>query len=311
MRTLLSVFVILLCCAALHSETYTLRTGNQGGTYYPIGQAIASAVRQADSTLVLRVEAGFGSVDNCRRLQAGRASFIIAQDNIVTAALVGTSEFAGERQAKLRHVATLFPEAVQVIVRRDAGITEWKDMRGRRVCLGEHGSGTQHDAEILLAAHGISPGSLDTCTMSFPEVALGLSRGEVDAAFITSGVPTASLASLQSVVELSLLPLDPETAAAIMEQYPLYKAVNITPGDYAFLKDDVLCLGCTAQLLCSEDVPEDVVYRLCKALWEHTDVLAASHPMGAAIHVERALQYRSAPLHDGAVRYYTEAGLLQ
>ncbi len=306
--------LIALCCllAALPVWTveYTLVTGTPGGAYFPVGQAIAAAVTADDPGFSLRALPGNGSVDNCRLLRDGRADFIIAQNNIVEDARKGREEFAGEAAPQLRHLATLYAEAVQLVVRRGAGITCWADLRGHRVCLGEQGSGTQHDAEALLRVNGVPAQKVNACYMSFPEAALALSRHQIDAAFFTSGVPTGALTELGDNPDLALLPLDPLVVEQAQTCCPRYTAVNIPAGTYGFVDEDVLCLGCLAQLYCADDIPGEVVCAVVRALWSHPDILGRGHPLGAAMRLQGALNGMVAPLDEGARVYYEEVGLI-
>jgi hypothetical protein len=210
--------------------------------------------------------------------------------------------------AKLRAVANLFPEAVHIVVRRNAGITRLADLRGKRVSLDREGSGTRVDALLILEAFGLSPGDFEAEALSAGDAADSLRAGEIDAFVMVVGTPATAVVGLAEDSLITLLPVAGPEAQGLRQRYPFFHEDRIEAGTY-FNVPSTTTLSVGAQWLVSADLSEDLVYGLTRALWHDSTrrLLDNGHPKGKAIRKVSALDGLVVPLHPGARRYYGEA----
>lgn len=299
-------------------------TASTAGIYFPVGSLIASAISSPPGSrecerggscgvpgLIAVVQTTNGSVENVMALNEGLLETAFCQADVAYWAFHGEGPYEGSPPAqKLRAIANLYPEVIQLIVRAGSNIRSVSDLRGRRISIDAEGSGTQVDALLILEAWGLS---IDDIEASFvpANIATGLLRaGEIDGFFMVAGVPTPSVESLASEMAINLVPLEGPEAEALRERYPFFVATNIPPGTYpAIFPTRSLSIG--AQWITTTDLDEELVYGLTKALWHPTNrtLLDEGHPKARLIRLETALDGLGVPLHPGARRYYQEIGL--
>lgn len=310
--------------AAQTAEARILRigTGGEHGTYFPIGTLIAQAVSDGGSNCAAGLRCGIpgllavaqlsnGSVSNVEAISAGALEAALAQADVAAWAFNGSGIFAGEpRYQRLRAVAALYPESLQVVVRKGSDIRSIGDLRGRRVSLDEPGSGTLIDARIVLAAYGLTEADLKAIYVKPQFAVQKMARGELDAFFIIAGYPTRSISELATGFGAGLLPVDGEPRDAVAAHFPFLSASTIPANTYPGI-GATPTLSVQALLLVGADLGPDLVYQLTRVLWSKRtrSLLTSGHPKGREIRPERALRGVAIPLHPGARRYYEEVGL--
>jgi len=323
------VFGITAPMGPVLSETikfFRIGTGSTGGTYHPIGGLIASAISNPPGArpcdrggacgpegLIAVAQSTGGSVANVEAIRDGQLESGLAQADIAYWAYKGEQVFRkkGKRVEKLRAIANLYPEAVHLVVRKDAKITRIEDLRGKRVSLGPKDSGTRVDAEIILRAYGLTPKSIKAEYLGPGPSADALREGKLDAMFLVAGPPAQAITTLAGSTEIALIPISGKQAERLRKRYPFFSSGVIPAGAY---KNDgeIETLTVGAQWVVSADVPEDLVYAITRAFW-HKNVrqtIDDGHPEGRNIRLATALKGLGVPLHPGAARYYREAGIL-
>jgi len=325
---LAGVAVLGLVTASLAEEPRFVRigTGGTAGTYYPIGGLIASIIsnppgsRPCDKggscgvpNLIAVVQSSNGSVDNVTRLGAGELELALSQADIAYWAFHGTGLFAEKGPiTNLRAIASLFQETVHVVVRRESGIDRIADLGGRRVSLGEHGSGTLVNAQAVLDAYGIDVDDIEAQYLNAGAATLMMSAGKLDAFFFVAGPPVGAIEELARTTPIKLLPIDGAEADTLVAFYPFFTKTEIPSGVYHGV-DGVNTIGIGAQLLVAAELDDDLVYGITRALWHENarKLLDRGHAKGRDIRLETALAGISVPLHPGAERYYREVGLIK
>lgn len=298
-------------------------TASTAGIYFPIGSLIASAISNPPGNrecerggscgvpgLVAVVQTTSGSVENVEALNTGMLETGFCQADVAYWAFHGQGPYEGEPPAeKLRAIANLYPEVIQLVVRAGSNIRTVEDLRGRRISIDANGSGTQVDARLILKAWGLTPDDFDAHFVP-ANIAAGMLRSnELDGFFMVAGVPTPSIQNLASETPINLVPIDGEQARELQERYPFFVKTRIPPGTYpATFPTSSLSIG--AQWLTTSDLDADLVYALAKALWHPSNrsLLDEGHPKGRLIRVETALDGLGVPLHAGARRFYEEMG---
>lgn len=303
---------------------FRIGTGGTQGTYFPIGGIIAGAISNPPGSrscedggscgvpgLLAAAQSSNGSVDNVLAIGAGRIESGFTQADVAFWALNGASMFAETGPVQnLRAIARLYRESVHLVARADAGIATLADLAGKRVALGEEGSGTLVDARSILAAFGLTDAI--TPVLFKPEKAgEALIKGDIDAFFIIAGYPTAAVRDLAETLAVRLVPIaGPQLDALLREQpfftrdfipFDAYRGVGIT---------ETLSVGALWVVAAEQDA--DLIHGITTALWHDSTrkLFDEGHEKGKDIRLEYALQGVPIPLHPGAERYYREVGLI-
>ena len=284
-------------------------TGGPMGTYYAIGGVMADVLNPLLSDTSLTLESSGASRANLEMIEEGDAHLATVQNDVMYYAYTGTSLFEGEEPFKnFSAVAGLYDETVQIIT-CDESIQTVADLAGKTVSVGDAGSGVEFNAKEILEAYGITFDDITMVNSSFGDSAESLENGEIDAAFIVAGAPTTAVEELAENTKISLVQLDDEHIAALKENYDFYTESIIPAGTYAGLDADSVTVSVRASLVASNELSEDVVYEIVKAVFENKEALAAGHPKFEALSPEDAVIGMSVPFHAGAKKYYEEQGI--
>ena len=297
---------------AADEQFVSIGTGGVTGVYYPTGGAICRLVNKGRKEHGIRcsAESTGGSIYNINTIRAGELQFGVAQSDWQYHAYHGTSKFEENGKFEnLRAVFSVHPEPVTVIARDDSGINNISDAKGKRLNIGNPGSGTLGTWEVMEAAMGWKREDLALAAgMKSAETGAAMCDGKIDAYFWLVGHPSAltqeSLASCAS----HLVNVTGEAIDKLVAERPYYRKAAIPAGMYNN-KEDIQTFGVGATFVTSADVPEEVVYQVVKAVFEDLDQFKKLHPAFANLKAEEMIKDGlSAPLHDGAAKYYKEKG---
>lgn len=308
--TLILVSAMMLAgCSKNAKKDYILATGGTGGTYYPFGGAIANIWNTKIENMNVTAQATGASAENLRLINKGEAEYAIVQNDVMDYAYNGTDLFAGEKLANIMTIGTLYPEVVQIAVSKDSGIKSVADFKGKRISVGDAGSGVEFNAKQIMEGYGLTFDDIKKSNLSFKESAEGIQNGTLDGCFVTAGVPNAALQELAFTAGLTLVPVDGEAAKKICEKYGYYTQTTIPGGTYKGTDDDTPALAIKATLAVSSKLDEQTVYEMTKALFENLDELATAHAKGKEVSAKAAVTGVSVPFHPGAKKYFKEIGL--
>lgn len=295
-------------------ESFRIGTGGSTGVYYPIGKLIASGItqqaKQTDSPLhgVIGIaQNSAGSIENARAIVTGEIEAGLVQADIAAYALKGERDFAAVADSgKLRAIACLYAEKFQLVVRKDAGIETFSDLRGKRISIDEPGSGTRQVTDIVLAAHGLTEEDLRPQYLKPVFTEDKMRDGELDGFAMMAGAPMAAVTRLLPV-GLRLLAIDPEIAGKINRTYPYLTPGRIDGDIYPGIAG-IPTIEVYALFVVSSDMADDRAYALTEALFSPAtrELLEQGHPQGRNITLESALRGLSIPLHPGAERFYAD-----
>lgn len=284
-----------------------IATGGTAGVYFPLGAAIANIINEKVPNVTANAESTGASVENVNLLNNGDVDFATIQNDISYYAFNATEMFADKEALKnLRAVATLYPEVVQIVANASAGIQSVEDLRGKRVAVGAPGSGAEANARQILAAHGLTYDDIQADFLSFGEAADGLKDGNVHAAFLTAGTPTAAVTDLSTTHNITIISISDDIAQKLIKDYPFYDQVVIPAGTYRNQENDVKTVAVMAMFTVRAGLSETFVYNITKAIFENLDILTAAHARGADITLDTAKDGLSIELHPGAKKYYDE-----
>ena len=287
----------------------TFGTGGTGGVYYPLGGEYAAIYEEnIDGVTVTYTDSG-ASVENIGKIFQGEWQLGIVQSDTANTAVLGEGEFEGAQVDNIGWIAGLYPEAAHIVTLAGNGIESAADLKGKKIAVGDVGSGTRAVSDAILAAYDIGEGDYEPFEQDFASSLDLLRDNNIDASVFVVGTPTGSLGDLAATNEVKLVSLDEDKAEQVAGE-SLFEVYTIEPDAYDFLEEPVVTLSVAAALVASLDqVSEEVGYEITKATFEHADAITL--PQGGLISHDFALTGQGeVPMHPGAQKYYEEEGLL-
>lgn len=292
----------------------TIASGWVVGVYYPLAGAMSRIVYKVkDLNLRATVESSGASVANAQLIGTGDADFALLQNDIAFYAYSGTtlSAFQGKPIKNMGGIFAIYPELVHIVAAKASGIKSVRDFKGKKVVLGPQGSGTEANALQILEMHGLKEGDLGKAERIDAAAAADLLKdGRVDAAFFTTGMGSAVIVDTFISGKASLVPVAGTEAQALIKKYPFYTSVKVPSNTY---KDqaEVGTVAVMAMMVARSELPEDLVYRFTKAIFDDLKQFHESHSAAKNLTLETALNGMPIPLHPGASRLYKEKGVLK
>ncbi len=302
-----------LSLSAYSSQFITIGTGGVTGTYYPTGSAVCKLVNKyrAQTKIRCSVESTGGSVYNVSNVQNKEFDFAIAQSDVLYQAVNGTVSFKNKPLKKLKSIMAIYPELLTLVTRRDANINTLKDVKNKRINLGNPGSGNESTALALFRENRIKESDLKLAGIyEATEMQDALKENKLDGYFYMVSHPSSKVKDTANVVDVKIVPLTGIKINNLIKKYPYYAKANIPGGMYLGNKNDIPTFGVKAVLFSSLEVSEKKVYTIVKAVLENFDAFKKLHPTYSHITKKSLLDGLSAPLHKGAEKYYKEIGLL-
>ncbi|WP_299727509.1 TAXI family TRAP transporter solute-binding subunit [uncultured Tateyamaria sp.] len=302
--------------ATAQEQFITIGTGGQTGVYFVVGQSICRLVNRgtADHNLKCTAPSTGGSIANINAIKAGDMDMGVAQSDWQFHAYNGSAKFEEDGKFEnLRAVFSVHGEPFTVIARADAGIKTFDDLKGKRVNVGNPGSGQLATMQVVLDAKGWSMDDFALASELKPaEQAAALGDNKVDAIVYTVGHPNGSIQEAVSTTEANMVTVDGEAIEGLIANNPFYAAATIPGGMYEGSPDDTSTFGVKATFVTSADVDDDVVYQVVKAVFDNFDRFKRLHPAFENLTEEEMISGGlSAPLHDGAAKYYREKGWIE
>ncbi|HAY48914.1 MULTISPECIES: TAXI family TRAP transporter solute-binding subunit [Thalassospira] len=301
--------------SAQENRFITIGTGGVTGVYYPTGGAICRLVNKDRKEHGIRcsVESTGGSSYNINTIRSGELDLGVAQSDIQYYALHGEKAFSEVGPFEdLRAVFSVHPEPFTVVARADAGIKTFDDLKGKRVNIGNPGSGQRDTMDIVMAAKGWTLDDFALASELKPaEQSQALCDNKIDAMIYTVGHPSGSIQEATTACDSVLVEVAGDAIDKLVAENPYYRVATIPGGMYRGNPDDVKTFGVGATFVSSTATDADVVYHVVKAVFDNFDDFKKLHPAFANLVKEEMVKDGlSAPLHDGAVKYYKEAGLM-
>lgn len=301
--------------ALAEEKIITIGTAGVTGVYYPAGGAICRLVNRGRKEHGVRctVESTGGSINNLESVRKGEIDLGVVQSDLLFHAYNGDEVFSGVgADKKLRVVFSLHSEPFTVIARKDAKINTFDDLKGKRVYIGAPGSGMRATMEDLMNRKGWTNKTFaDIVDLKASDQPTALCKGEIDALVYAGGHPNGAVQQITSNCATRLVDVSGSAIDMMIKEQPFYAYAIIPGGMYLGNERDTRTFGVKAVLVASEDLGEEVVYQLVKAVFDNLDNFKTLHPVFATLDAQHmALDTDIAPLHSGAVKYYKEKGLL-
>jgi len=317
--TMMSCFIFALTAIPQYGQAeqtfVTIGTGGVTGVYYPTGGAICRLVNKGRKEHGIRcsVESTGGSVYNLNAVAGGELDMGVAQSDMQYEAVKGTGKFAAAGPDKdLRAVFSIHPEPFTVVARTDSGVKKFADLKGKRVNVTDPGSGTRATIEVVMAKYGWTSKDFKLASeLKASEQASAMCDNKVDAIVYVVGHPNGSIKEATTACDAVVVDVSGKEIDELIADNPYYRTAVIPGGMYRGSDQDVKTFGVGATFVSSAKVPADVIYQVVKAVFENFDDFKKLHPAFANLKKEEMIKDGlSAPLHDGAIKYYKEAGLM-
>ena len=310
----LSLLALTGCGSAPREETVYLSfpTASASGTVYTVSSSLGNLWNEKCPGVRVSVEASNGGVENLNLIARGESQMGVAVTSIITDQRSGQGAFEGHAYDGVRILTALYMNYNQVVVTGSSGINTLADIAGKRFAPGAPGSTTTLETELHLTRAGLRfPEDFTASFVGFTEAVDLMRNRQLDGAWIMAGIPTSAVSEVCSTANGHLVSMDEELIAALSEEYPWYSRAVIPAGTYEGQNEDVITTGVTITICIDESVPDEVAYQLVKAMYENLDAVKNIHSALAGLTVESAVQNLAGlPLHEGAARYYLEAGVL-
>jgi TRAP transporter TAXI family solute receptor len=297
--------------AAQSTQFINVLTGGQSGVYYPVGVALSQIYAKDIPNVRSTAQVTRASAENLNLLQSGRGEVAFTLADALSDAWKGNEE-AGFKQKldRLRGISGLYNNYIQIVANADSGIRTLADLKGKRVSVGAARSGTELNAREILKAAGLSYSDLGKVEyLPFGESVELMKNRQLDATLQSAGLGVASIRDLATAIKIVVIPVPPEVVAKVGD--PAYQPAVIPANTYTGQTADVPTAAIPNFLVTHSGVPDDLVYRMTKAMYDNLDTLYAAHNAARAIKRDNALKGMPVPLHPGAERYYREVGLIK
>lgn len=311
-RLLLVVALAALMSASAAAQTnLTILTGSTSGVYYPLGNAISGIFGKSIPGVRSSVQVTQGSVENLNLLETGDGELAFSLGDTVSAAWKGDPE-AGFKAplGKLRGVAAIYRNHIQLVVSETSGAKTLLDLKGKRVSVGPKRSGTELNARAIFAAVGMTYADFGrTDYLPFGQSAKMIEKGELDASLQSAGLGVDSIRHLSTAIPIRLIAIPPEVVGKIGD--PAYVPSVVPARTYEGQTAPVETVAVVNFLVTRDGLSADTVYAMTKAIFTNLNQLVQTHPAARGISIKDAAASMPVPLHPGAERYYREIGLIK
>ena len=311
-RTLLLAVAAMTLAATAHAQEFvTVLTGGTSGVYYPMGVALSQIYGKAMPGAKTSAQVTKASAENLNLLQAGRGEIAFTLGDALNEAWKGNEE-AGFKTPlkKLRTIAAIYPNYIQIVANADSGIKSLADLKGKRIAVGAPKSGTELNARDIFRGAGMSYKDFSKVEyLPFGESVELMKNRQLDATLISAGLGVAAIRDLATAVKIVIVPIPADVVAKIGEA--AYQAGTVPANTYNGQTEATATVAIQNFLVSHEGVSTDNAYKMTKAIFEHLPELHAAHAAAKAITKENAAKAPPAPLHAGAEKYYREVGLIK
>jgi len=318
-----ALFLVLIlaaafCLAAAPADAakrrfVSIASGWVTGAYYPMAGAISRIAFKhlQDKGIKVTAESSGASVANANLIAAGDTDFAILQNDIASYAYNGMKPMFNKPIKELVGVCTLFPEHVQLVARKASNIKSPADLKGKKVCIGDVGSGTAENAKQILEAWGMSLNDVKSEMLKAEQAADYIKDGRLDAAFFTVAVGSAVIVDTAVVTEVNIVPISGPNVDKLKKKYPFYSKQVVPAKTYKGNDADVPTVSVMAMLVARADLEEDIVYSILKAMYGDLKQLRSAHAKFNDIKPQTGLEGMPIPLHKGAEKYFKEIKVIK
>ena len=306
--SLVLCMVLSINLFACNSNRIGVATGGTSGTYYGFGSLVVQTLNEKYKNILnLKVVSTGASKANIQLIDSKEVGFAIVQNDVMDYAYNGKDMFEGSNPiTSFSAIASCYPEAIQIISTKN--INSINELRGKRVSVGDAGSGTEFNAKQILEIYGIDiENDIVKSNQSFADSCEAIKNGVLDAAFVTAGSPTTAVTELATTYEFNILPIDTQHSNSLKNKYKYYTNFTIPKDTYSCVTNDINTVAVMATFIVNNDIDEEIVYNFTKGLFENKNDIG--HAKAELLDPKVGVSGLTIPLHKGAEKYYSEIGI--
>ncbi|NLK20435.1 MAG: TAXI family TRAP transporter solute-binding subunit [Synergistaceae bacterium] len=301
--------ILALASAGFATTFITIGSGGVGGTYYPLGGAMAEVLTNAGIDVKATSRATSASRENCRLVAADRAQIGMSMASTLYQAITGTEAFEPDGKLPLQILMSMYPAPQHLVTVKGTGITKLEDIKGKKVSVGAPGGGDQILTNLILKSAGIDPEKdFNRQQLTQPEGVMALKDGNVDAVFWNFAIPGSAVMEVAAQRDVVLIPLSEELVKKVVEENPFLVPFTIQAGTYESIKEDILTVADGNYLVVRNDMDEKLSYNITKTLIENREQFM--NITTQAVHfVPEEASIGITDFAAGAKKYFTEQGV--
>ncbi|MDR1376265.1 MAG: TAXI family TRAP transporter solute-binding subunit [Synergistaceae bacterium] len=313
-KAILVLFIVGIFAAgafAAEPMRLTMATGGTAGTYYPFGGALAQVMGEKSGVVSITAQASGATGENLNLIGNGDVELALVQNDLAHYAYAGLEIYKDNKVTNFKAIARLYPEVIHVVAQAGSGIKTIGDFKGKKVSVGASGSGNEANCRQIFELYELAYDNISPIFISYAETTNHFKDRQIDAFVYTTGIPNPSIMDIMTMQDAVFVPIDGTIRDEIIKKYPFFAADAIPANSYSKQTEDVGTVAVQCMLVVRDDIPDDIVYAMTKALFENLDALGTAHAKGKDVSLERALDGVTVPLHPGAERYFKEAGIVK
>lgn len=307
--SILTCLCLLMTTGCSRQETIRFGAAGVGGMYYPFANAFTELASKDETGINWKVKSTAGSAANLRLLSDNYIELGIAQADLIEDAYYGKGSFHSGKYRGYKAVASLYPEACQIVVRKDSNITSLDDLEGKNVSVGEEESGTERNATQILEMCGLPDNLVNTKNLDYTDAADQLAEKKIDAFFCTAGICTTVIEELTKECDIRLLEIPESCRQKLKKAYSFYDDYVIPAGTYSGQTEDIQTISVQSVLLASSTLSEKTVQKLTASLFKHIKDIQYSISINLQLTPQEAVKGITIPFHPGAETYYKLEGV--
>ncbi len=305
------IFAVAGTVGAQQKQRITIATGGTGGVYYPYGGTLAEIINQKVPNVFATAEVTGASVENIRLIAKKEAMLGLAMNDAAYQAYTGEGKFKGNKVDSLRSVIQMYPHIFHIVTLKKYPIYKISDLKGKKVSVGAPGSGTEYKSGLILPLLGVKYSDMKVYRLSFAENATQLKDGIIEVGIWDVAPPTSSIIDLSTTHELRFIPFTKEEIKKVSETYPFYTEWTLKKNTYKGQTEDVPSVTVWNSVICHKDAPEELIYKITKAIFENKKMLTNTHKIAEFTTAETSAKYSPIPIHPGALKYFKEIGVIK
>lgn len=303
------VTMLVFCFAAngYAAQQFNWAAAGIGGTYYPMSVGMSKIINKYVPDVKITIEVTGGGVANSRLVGAGDNDFGISNSNSCYFAIKGQKPF--KKAYKMYSIAYLYPSSLHTVVMAKSPVKSFQDFKGKRIAIGPAGGGTINTFRDLIPFYGFQEKDFKLSFISFSDGVKALKDGNADINMVIAGAPAGAAKELAETADVRFVSVEDDKLKQLMGKYDYYVRSEL-PKTMFNTSEDIVTIGLGNLWIVRDNMPEETVYQMTKAVFEHLDELGKAHPQGKNVSIKTATSV-SIPLHPGAIKYYKEKGVIK